>query len=243
MKIAIAQIKSTKGDVEKNIEHHKHFIRLAVDNEADLIVFPELSLTCYEPGLSQELVSHQDDKQFDIFQNISDKQNIIICVGMPTRDDNRNGILISLLIFQPREKRLTYSKQLLHFDEVPYFIAGDYQLVLPVDGHKVAFGICYESLQPEHSENAHKAGADIYIASVAKSANGIAKAFKHYPIVAERLSIPVLMSNCVGFCDDFMSVGSSTVWDDKGLELCKLNDIDEGVIIFDTITNRAESFL
>jgi predicted amidohydrolase len=238
MKIAVAQTKSIKGAVEKNIDYHEQFIKLAVANKVDLIVFPELSLTGYEPELAQELASHQDDKQFDTFQDISDKQNIIICVGMPTHNYNQTGILISLIIFQPREKRLTYSKQQLHSDEFPYFTQGDYQVILPVDNHKVAFGICYESLQPEHSENAHKAGADIYIASVAKSANGITKAFKHYPTIAEKLSIPVLMSNCLGFCHDFMSVGNSAVWNNKGLQLSKLSDTDEGIIVFDTITDK-----
>jgi hypothetical protein len=53
-------------------------------------------------------------------------------------------------------------------------------------------------LQPNHSEKAFQLGADIYIASVAKSQSGVDKAMRHYPEVAKKYAMPVLMANSVG---------------------------------------------
>ncbi len=118
---------------------------------------------------------------------------------MPT--NSNSGIKISMLIFQPNSPRQTYSKQQLHSDEFPYFVNGEKQIILTVDNKKIAPAICYESLQADHSDNAKKLGAEIYVASVAKSQNGIDKAIKHYPEIAQKYSIPILMSNCIGYCD------------------------------------------
>ena len=49
MKISVAQTKPVKGNIESNIDHHKKIIDLAVSYETDIIVFPELSITGYEP--------------------------------------------------------------------------------------------------------------------------------------------------------------------------------------------------
>ena len=143
-----------------------------------------------------------------------------------------------MVIFRPKQPRLTYSKQMLHSDELPYFTSGHQQVVLTIDNKKLAPAICYESLQPEHSEKAFKSGVEIYLASVAKSANGVAKAFKHYPDIASKYSMTVLMANCVGFCDDFESVGKSSIWNKKGVLVGQLNETNEGFLTFDTDTEE-----
>ena len=67
----------------------------------------------------------------------------------------------------------------MHSDEKPYFIAGNEQLILTIADSKIALAICYESLRPEHSDYAHKLGAELYLSSVAKSQGGIEKAYSH----------------------------------------------------------------
>lgn len=143
-----------------------------------------------------------------------------------------------MIIFEPNKPRQTYSKQQLHSDEFPYFENGVGQVVIKTDDTIIAPAICYESLQPTHAENAFKLGADVYLASVAKSANDIEKAFKYYPGLAEHYSMPVLMSNSVGFCDDFLSVGKSSVWTKEGELVGQLDDKTEGVLIYDTETEE-----
>lgn len=236
MKISVAQTRPIKGNISANLEVHKKLIEIAISYNADAIFFPELSVTGYEPKLAKELATNQDDKKFDDFQEISNKNKISIGIGMPT--NTNSGIEISMIILQPNLERQTYSKQQLHSDEFAYFVNGEKQIVLTVENKIIAPAICYESLQIEYSENVNKLGAEIYVASVAKSKNGIDKAMIHYPTVAKRFSMPVLMSNCVGFCDNFESVGKSTVWTKQGNIAGQLEDKCEGILIFDTETEK-----
>jgi predicted amidohydrolase len=76
------------------------------------------------------------------------------------------------------------------------------------------------------------------VASVVKSKNGIDKAMIHYLEIAKKFSMPVLMSNCVGFCDNFQSVGKSSVWSKQGNLVGQLDDKLEGILIFDTETEE-----
>ena len=237
MKICLAQIKPIKGNVSANIEAHIRFIELALTLHAEAIFFPELSLTGYEPKLAKKLATNQNDDRLDIFQHISDKNNIIIGLGLPTIAELK--IRISMIIFEPNKPRQTYSKQYLHSDEFPYFENGIGQVLIKMDDTHIAPAICYESLQPTHCENAFKLGANVYLASVAKPANGVEKAFVHYSRVAKQYEMPVLMSNCVGDCDYFLSVGKSAVWTKKGELVGQLDDKTEGILIFDSITEKA----
>lgn len=236
MKVSVAQIKPNKGNIQENIKIHKKWIELAISEDTDFIVFPELSLTGYEPELAKELAIEKNDSRLDGFQKLSDMNNITIGLGMPTKSDF--GILISMIIFQPGQVRKVYSKQKLHSDETPYFIEGNEQLILTVKDIKIAPAICYESLQKEHSESANKFGMEIYLASVAKSQKGIKKAFIRYPEIATRFSVPVLMSNSIGFCDNFISSGQSAVWNEKGELLERLENDKEGLLIFDTESKK-----
>ncbi|MFY7909814.1 MAG: carbon-nitrogen hydrolase family protein [Emticicia sp.] len=236
MKICSAQIQSIKGDIERNIQKHISFINLAIENGADLIFFPELSLTGYEPTLAKKLATTQDDKRFDIFQEISDNEKIIICVGIPTQF--KEHVCISMVIFQPQTSRQTYSKQMLHADEYPYFVNGEQQVFISHKNYKIAPAICYESLQIEHSAYAASNRTNIYLASVAKSAKGVEKANLHYPEIAQHLNLIVLMANLVGPADDFVCTGNSAVWNKEGTLLAQLGDTNEGIIIFDAETQQ-----
>jgi predicted amidohydrolase len=46
------------------------------------------------------------------------------------------------------------------------------------------------------------------------------------------------MSNCVGFFDNFQSVGKSSVWTKQGNLVGQLDDNQEGILIFDTETEE-----
>lgn len=232
MKIGVAQIKPVKGDVDRNITLHNEFIDLAISHKVDLIVFPELSLTNYEPELAKDLATTAEDTRFNGLQKWSDTYQISICVGMPVKTDE--GTTISMLIFQPLTDSQTYSKQYLHPDEEPYFVNGKDQLFLTIEGLKIAPAICYESLLPKHSANAANKGANIYMASVAKSKDGIDKAHKHFMHIAKEYGMIVVMANNVGYCDNFLAYGNSAVWGNMGKLLAHLDHESEGILIFDT---------
>lgn len=236
MKISVAQTRPFKGDIGKNMEAHKKLIFHAVAKGAEAIFFPELSVTGYEPELAGSLVTDQEDSRFDDLQEISNTHSLTIGIGIPTH--GVSAIHISMIIFQPHSPRQTYSKRYLHEDEFPYFVQGQTQVLLQVASYTLAPAICYESLLPEHAESAFSEGADIYVACVAKSQKGIEKAYKHYPEIAKKYKMPVLMANCVGFCDTFESAGKTAVWSKEGLLVGSLDGKSEGILTFDTETGE-----
>lgn len=238
MKICIAQTASSRGKVQENIQNHLRMTRSAIKLNSDLIIFPELSITNYEPNLAKELASEIQNSIFNPFQDLADNHEISIGIGMPTNASA--GINISMFIFQPNTERIVYSKQILHSDELAYFVCGNEQTILNLKGKKIAIGICYESLQREHFLNTYQKGVDIYIASVAKPKAGIEKAYKYFPEIANKFKTPILMANSVGPCDNFMSLGQSAIWNQKGELVEKLNSENQGLLIYDTTYELAE---
>jgi len=241
MKICIAQTHSKKGAIKHNIDFHLKFIERAIKLDSDLIIFPELSVTGYEPSLAKGLASNIQSKTFNVFQALANKHEITIGLGMPTKSETKDGILISMFIFQPFEERLVYAKQLIHTDETPFFVCGNKQTYLNIKGVKVAVGICYETLQGEHFLRTKKDNATIYIASVAKPKAGVKRAYMHFSNMALTHKTPILMVNSVGFCDNFLSYGNSAVWSHTGDLLSKLDSQNEGLIIYDTDIDEARS--
>jgi predicted amidohydrolase len=209
-------------------------IASAQAERADVTIFPELSLTGYEPTLASGLVCDPDDREFLVFQRTADETNTVIGVGMPTR--NPNGICISLVLFRPRQKKLIYSKRYLHRDEEPYFVTGDNLSPLIIGETKIAPAICYEISIQDHAAHAIADGANIYLASVNKSVNRIDDALQRLGNIASSYSIPVLMSNCVGFCDGAACAGRTSIWNDKGALVGQLDDEAEGILILDSVT-------
>ncbi|MBT5829025.1 MAG: carbon-nitrogen hydrolase family protein [Candidatus Latescibacteria bacterium] len=234
MKICAVQTKPITGDIQSNIDQHKRIIEHAVSNGADAIVFPELSLTGYEPELAKELATDQEDGRFDGFQNMSDTEQITIGVGVSIKLDV--GICIGMIVFQPHQKRHTYSKKYLHADEEPFFVGGQDSKNLIGDKVHVALAICYELSVPEHAEHAFKNGAEIYIASVAKFETGIQCAIERLSEIARTYSMAVFMSNSVGEADGGECAGQTAIWNKQGVLVGQLDDTHEGILVFDTDT-------
>ncbi|MEM7368839.1 MAG: carbon-nitrogen hydrolase family protein [Bacteroidota bacterium] len=238
MNICLAQIKPTTGDIHANIGHHQAVIEQAASLGADMLVFPELSLTSFEPGLANELAMDINDERLDIFQVLSNAHQLSIALGLPLRQTE--GISISMLIFQPDQDRRMYSKGYLHSDEVPYFVPGKACSNLWGGQAKIAFAICYELSVPAHVEQAIADGARMYVASVAKFVNGVEAASRRLSELARRYEMPVLMCNCLGMADGGECAGQSAVWNREGELLGQLNESEEGMLLFDS-TKRSVS--
>lgn len=73
MRIAVAQTRPVAGDVERNIAGHLRLIDLAASLRSELVVFPELSITGYEPALAANLATSQHDPRFKVFQDVSEE--------------------------------------------------------------------------------------------------------------------------------------------------------------------------
>ena len=232
MRIVIAQIEAIKGNIEKNLKNHLKWIKEAVQNKADMVVFPELSLTGYEPDLAESLASNQEDTRLDEMQSLSDRNDITIGVGLPTKDES--DTFVSMIIFQPHKERITYSKQYLYPPEESIFKAGKNPLVLNFETEVVSPAICYETTNKAHCEFAKRNNATIYIASVLSSINGIDAELKLLSEIAKNNNLITFMANYVGKSGGYDCAGKSSVWNEKGELIGQLGDKEEGLIIFDT---------
>lgn len=238
MRICIGQTNPVKGDIEKNTEQHIKLLDIAIHKNADIMVFPELSLTGYEPELAKDLATTQADKRLDVFQKISDINKVVIGVGLPTRENN--NIFISMIIFQPEQERITYSKQYLYPTEVGYFTPGKHPVYLNICNNIVAPAICYELSKPAHSEEAYKNKANIYIASVLNSVNGVDSDLKKLSAIAKKYKMTVFMANFVGQSGGYQCAGKSSVWDTNGNLTGQLDSEKAGVLFYDTETKESK---
>lgn len=246
MKICVAQTKPINGDIAHNRAQHKALIAQAVDAGADMIVFPELSLTGYEPTLADSLAVNLDDSIFNEFQGISDEVGITLGVGAPIwagllpfqvgNQTNEGAVQIGMVIMQPHQPRQLNGKRYLHDDELPYFASGQNLRGLTVQQVRIGLAICYELSVPEHAEATFAHGADLYVASVAEHERGVAKSDARLADIAWTYGVPTLRANCVGPSDDFYSVGQSAVWNAAGEQIAVLSEDVAGILIYDTVT-------
>ena len=180
--------------------------------------------------MARELAIEVGDHRLGVFQNLSDRHRIVIAVGAPIY--NNSGIQIGMLIFQPGRPRVLYAKQMLHEDEMAFFTPGNRQILIESGGHQIAPAICYESTFMSHAEEAVKLGAQVYLASVAKSEEGVRRSAQHYAEVAKRFAIPVLMVNSIGLNDNFVNAGQTAVWNIKGVLIDQLPTDQEGLLVY-----------
>ena len=237
MKVGIVQIKPIKGNIEQNLNNHIKFIKQAIKYNADLIMFPELSLTGYEPELAKELATTQYDKRLDRLQDLSNKGKIIIAAGVPTTENS--WIFISMIIFQPEKERITYSKQYLYPTETDVFTPGKNPLVIRFDEENIiAPAICFELSNKEHIENARKENATIYMASVLNSVNGVDADIEKLSRIASNYKMTTFMSNYIGQSGGYQCAGKSSIWNNEGKLIAQLDDITEGFLIYDTASGE-----
>ncbi len=234
MKLCVAQSRPAAGNIEQNIQHHRRLIDLALAHEANVVIFPELSITGYEPTLAKQLATIADDCRFDIFQTISDAKQIVIGIGVPIK--SKDDICISMVLFHPRAARQVYSKEYIHADEEPFFISGQNSSVVIASQPEIALAICYELAIAEHAEHAAKSGAKFYLASVCKTAKQLEGTTARLAAIARQYSMTVLMANCVGQCDGALCGGRSSVWNSQGVLLGQLDAANEGILVLDTDT-------
>ena len=239
MKICAVQLTPVKGDIEANIARHREFIDLAISAGAGSVFFPELSLTGYEPELAKELALKRTCNSLDIFQQIANGHNLLIAVGMPTESSPMSAI--SMLVFQPGQPVITYSKSFLHEDELGFFTQGnDAGMVIGPLG--IAPAICYEIMVPAHAEYAFASGASIYAAGVVKSKNSIDKALTRMSVIAKTYSMSAIMANSLGITGGYDCPGRSSAWNSKGELVGQLNDTQQGVLVFDIPTGKATAY-
>ncbi len=125
--IALAQIDNTLGDLQKNIKKHVECIRRAKDGGADLVVFPELSLTGYAvKDINWDVAIRSTDEK--VLKPLLDESDGISIVAGMVEESNEYGINNSALFIEKgtvaHVHRKVYPPAYGMFEEARYFSPG-----------------------------------------------------------------------------------------------------------------------
>lgn len=230
MILAAAQTKPARGNIEANLLEHYRLIDLAVVNGAQLIAFPELSITGYEREHAQKLAFKKEDSRLGHLRKLAVDKNIIIVAGAPIETESQ--LFIGEFIISPDNSVAVYTKQFLHEGEDAFFQSSfNYNPMITIEDQKISFAICADIDNALHPENASKKETSIYIASIFFSPNGIPNAYRDLQSYAQKHKMNVLMSNFSGESWGYPSAGQSAFWNNKGELIGQMNDSDSGLLL------------
>jgi predicted amidohydrolase len=212
--IAAAQSVSIRGDVTGNLEGHYRLIEQASSRGVDVIVFPELSITGYEPDLAEELAFSDDDDRLCGLKQLSAKYNMIVIAGAPIRLET--GLHIGAFVLFPDGKSLIYTKHYLHTGEEKYFVPGELNPIINVGGESIHLAICYDTCVPQHPEDAAKNGCTLYIAGVMLPLRAIDTDTNMLKEYAKKYSMTIVMSNHGGDSGGYVTGARSVIISNEG---------------------------
>ncbi len=234
MIFAAAQTKPTRFNIEVNLHDHYKFIELASKNNADLIIFPELSITGYERDKAREMAFTVNDERLNKLRKLSVSNNIIIVAGAPILIEE--DLFIGSFVIKPDDSVSIYTKHFLHEgEEVYYEPSFTYDPILEFQGEKISLAICADIDHVEHPQEAKKKGATFYMPGIFFSPGGIPNAYKALSDYAQRFSMNILMSNFVGQSWGSDAGGMSGFWNKEGKCVAQLNDTDEGLLLIEKV--------
>jgi|GEM_PF-3188100 predicted amidohydrolase len=163
MKIALVQMECRWGEIARNIAAMEAFVSKARKNGADIVVFPELSVT----GI------YKDDRVWDLAEDIGGpsvarmcdiarSHGAIVGFGFTERANplpynayalaNADGTLVGI-----------YRKNHIPRLEVPWWQGHFARPVFPVAGKRFAVAICWDTTQPELLAEYGRKGAQIVL--------------------------------------------------------------------------------
>lgn len=236
VRIAIAQQNFLVGDIQGNAKKIIDVARRSKDElNADLVVFPELTLTGYPP---EDLLLRPGFLQrvFEALEQVAtETKDIPVLLGHPWKQDDALYNAASLLRKGKRE--LTYLKQCLPnygvFDEKRYFSAGSSPVVFDIAGLKCGVTICEDIWEQTPIAHAVEAGAEI-ILNINASPFHIDKAAEREQQIGARIKehgLPIIYANLVGGQDELVFDGQSCVVDNKGQLTHRLPAFEESLAI------------
>ncbi len=136
--IAAAQSCAHPADLPRNLDDHLRLMRIAQARGVRLLVFPELSLTGYEPSAAAALAQPADTPLLQPLRQLAEQARMTTVVGLPLRSPKHAKPLIAALILGADGSLGVYAKQHLHAGEERHFSAGDGGPLLEIDGLPMA---------------------------------------------------------------------------------------------------------
>lgn len=234
LRITSAQINPTIGDINGNIALMLRAARQARDASADLVVFPEMSLTAYYPGDLLDDANFQARVEAGMAHMLlatRETPSLYWVVGAPVR---RTGIgkpfYNALLVLKNGEPVLQYAKQLLPtyniFDERRHFEPGpDVARVLRVGDVQIGLMICEDGWNDDGQDYAVNpfqrladAAPDLVVSINASPSNVGKREQRHmvFGAACAKHKLPLLYVNQIGGHDQLVYDGASFAVDAQG---------------------------
>ena len=221
LKVIIAQLNFLVGDIDGNTEIVIESSRKAIDEHAaDMIVFPELTLTGYpmEDLLLRPSLKNRIDNAID--RILSTNLDIAIVLGYPSYSNSK--LYNALGVLHRGEIIATYFKQCLPnyqvFDEKRYFESGNETCIVEIRNIRCAFTICEDLWEEGPTRDAKSAGAQILI-NINASPFHIDKLKERKALLQTRCrqgDFPIIYVNLIGGQDELVFDGDSMVFDAEG---------------------------
>ena len=220
LKVCLAQIDLLVGDISGNASKVLSSSQHAVDAGADVIVFPELTLTGYPP---EDLLLRPslDTRIEEALNNIQQAQlPIHVVLGYPKRID---GKLFNMAgVYFNGQCVFEYAKQALPnyqvFDEKRYFTEGTEFGVVDIKGVPCAISICEDIWQDAVMQAAKENGAQCML-NLNASPFHIDKTQHRKTLLKQRAlqgNMPIVYVNLLGGQDELVFDGGSMVVDAQG---------------------------
>jgi NAD+ synthase (glutamine-hydrolysing) len=255
MRIALAQINPTVGDIPGNTRLILDFIQRAKDANAALVVFPELSIVGYPPKDLLLKPQFIDDNLAAVRTIAQLVQDIDVVVGYVERNPSPIGRPLYNAVAHLRDGQIasTHFKTLLPtydvFDESRYFEPGPASAtenLFQLQGVTIGQSICEDLWNDErlidrrlYHQNPiadlNAAGAEILVNSSASPFVVHKHEFrlKLFAEQVKRFGKPLVYVNQVGGNDELIFDGNSLVMDENGTLLAQAKAFEEDLLIVD----------
>ncbi|MHC6529456.1 carbon-nitrogen hydrolase family protein [Vibrio proteolyticus] len=242
--IALAQIPVKKGQIATNLTEHLAAIAAAAQQQVDLVVFPELSLTGYELELLATLAMTEESDAIQALKTAAQKYAIWVIAGCPLACPNDKPA-IAAVVCSPQGDVHFCTKQYLHPGEDVFCSAGSQNHTLNIQGFTLALAICADFSKPQHARDANQQKADVYVVSALISPAGYETDASILADIASSYNMPVLLANHISVTGGWQTCGKSTMWlpsgepvaalmNEPGLIVCRIaSDGSHGVVTCD----------
>jgi len=239
LRIALAQINTTVGDLSGNRDKIVEKMKRAVSLGCDLVAFPELSICGYPPEdllLRKQFVLDQKRVLHEIAARVED----IVCVlGFTDLSDNK--LYNSAVVLQNKTVQTVYHKIQLPnysvFDEERYFTAGTRPVVVSLNGVKIGLSICEDIwIQDSVTESEAFCGGAEVLLNISASPYHTHKVQERQELMKNRAVKTqsfVAYCNLVGGQDELVFDGNSLIVSPDGQVVAAGKAFDEDFITCD----------
>jgi predicted amidohydrolase len=240
--IAAAQTVPLRGNVSGNVEQHVRLARVAAEGRAQVLVFPELSLTGYELGLADGLAFSENDPRLGPLVEVAASHTMTLVAGAPVRVGAR--LHIGAFIVSPDRGIALYTKHRMGAfppsascdgvvppAESTVFHPGDRNPLVHFDGNTAAVAVCADIGRPSHPQDAADRGAKSYLASMFVIPSEFESEATRLRAYAVQHSMAVVFANYGGPSGGLASAGRSAIWSERGDLLAQLASAGTGVVV------------